>query len=116
METALHGALTEQIGAWFSSLPDAGPKHAAPACHRFCPSYLRTKFRIILKLLQNWGFSAQVVLMAVRDRAPALQLWCSNLQNLGLRGLRARGCRQELCRGTSRPKRLTWDVLLSTAQ
>src|SRR5215211_855401 len=41
METALHGALTEQISAWFSSLPDAGPKHAAPACHRFCPSYLR---------------------------------------------------------------------------
>src|SRR5215213_7867862 len=39
METALHGALTEQISAWFSSLPDAGPKHAAPACHRFCPSY-----------------------------------------------------------------------------
>src|SRR5215218_2286208 len=40
METALHGALTEQISAWFSSLPDAGPKHAAPACHRFCPSYV----------------------------------------------------------------------------
>src|SRR5215207_2918492 len=39
METALHGALTEQISAWFSILPDAGPKHAAPACHRFCPSY-----------------------------------------------------------------------------